>query len=288
MQLEVKDLKYVYGEGMPFETTALHGVSFSVAPGEFLAIIGHTGSGKSTLAEQIAGLIKPQGGSVFADGTDIQTAEGRALRKKIGMVFQYPEYQLFEEDVLTDVCFGPKNMGLSAEEQQSRAEAAIKLVGLDFERVKGKSPFSLSGGEKRRVAIAGVLAMEPEVLILDEPTAGLDPEGRNEILELIKRVREERHPSIILVSHDMEAVCSLADHVIVMNAGRLIMEGTPQEVFARGPELRSVGLAQPAPAELLEKLRGRGLPLPPAEELGPSALTAEGAAQLIKQFSHIH
>jgi energy-coupling factor transport system ATP-binding protein len=260
MQLEVKDLKYVYGEGMPFETTALHGVSFSVAPGEFLAIIGHTGSGKSTLAEQIAGLIKPQGGSVFADGTDIQTAEGRALRKKIGMVFQYPEYQLFEEDVLTDVCFGPKNMGLSAEEQQSRAEAAIKLVGLDFERVKGKSPFSLSGGEKRRVAIAGVLAMEPEVLILDEPTAGLDPKGHDDILDMIDRIKEDKSLSIVLVSHNMDDVAAYADKVIVMNAGTVVMEGTPEYVYCeRGSELKDIGLDLPAGPAFLERLREGGM-----------------------------
>ena len=178
-------------------------------------------------------------------------------------------------------------MGMDPEEQKTRAEAAIRLVGLDFDSVKDKSPFALSGGEKRRAAIAGVLAMEPEVLILDEPTAGLDPEGREDILRLIKHVRESRQLTIILVSHDMDAVCRFADHVLVMSSGRLIMEGTPREVFARGDELRSVGLAQPAPAELLEKLRGRGLPLPPLEELGPEAFTPEGAAKLIKQYVNI-
>ncbi len=295
MQIKVENLSKTFSPGMPYETRALSDINCEIGSGEFVAIIGHTGSGKTTLVQHIAGLVQPDSGRVVAtldDGTETVISEkGKAafaVRRRVGIVFQYPEYQLFEETVLKDVCFGPKNQGLDQEAQEARAKEALRLVGLDPDVVGESSPFELSGGQKRRVAIAGILAVEPELLILDEPTAGLDPEGRNEILELIKRVREERHPSIILVSHDMEAVCSLADHVIVMNAWRLIMEGTPQEVFARGPELRSVGLAQPAPAELLEKLRGRGLPLPPAEELGPSALTAEGAAQLIKQFSHIH
>lgn len=261
MQLEVKDLKYVYGEGMPFETTALHGVSFSVAPGEFLAIIGHTGSGKSTLAEQIAGLIKPQGGSVFADGTDIQTAEGRALRKKIGMVFQYPEYQLFEETCWKDIAFGPKNQGISGNELNARVRRAAGFVGIDDELLE-KSPFDLSGGQKRRVAIAGVIAMEPDVLILDEPTAGLDAAGRAGILENIRAYQQAQNAAVIMVSHSMEEVAALCSRLIVMNHGTVAMDGVPAEIFTHSAELTEMGLSVPQVTTVFRLLREKGLAVP--------------------------
>ena len=260
---------------MPFETVALHDVSFTVEDGEFVALIGHTGSGKSTLAEHVAGLLKPGSGSVLFDGEEISSS--REIRKKVGMVFQYPEYQLFEEDVISDVCFGPLNMGCTAEEAEERAEKALRLVGLDPAVFSAKSPFALSGGEKRRVAIAGVLAMEPAVLILDEPTAGLDPAGRDDILDLIKKIKEERKITIFLVSHDMDAVANMADRVLVMDAGALVLQGPPAEVFAQGPMLRSIGLELPSAARLTEKLRARGLNIPGSAV----PFTAEEAAEII-------
>ena len=275
MRIEVKNLTHIYSSGMPFETVALHDVSFTVESGEFAALIGHTGSGKSTLAEHIIGLLKPNSGEVLFDGVDI--ASSRELRKKVGMVFQYPEYQLFEEDVISDVCYGPKNLGFSEEEAKAKAFDALRLVGLDPEVFGAKSPFALSGGEKRRVAIAGVLAMEPSVLILDEPTAGLDPAGRNDILALIKKIKEEREITIFLVSHDMDAVANMADHVLVMDSGALVLEGSPAQVFAQGPMLRSIGLELPSAARLIEKLRARGLDIPGSA----SAFTADDAAKLI-------
>jgi len=247
MQIEVKNLTCIYQEGMPFETVAISDVSFVVPEGEFAAIIGHTGSGKTTLVQHIAGLVKPTSGEVIAD------------RKKIGIVFQYPEYQLFEETILKDVCFGPKNQGLSEEECMKRAKIALKLVGIDADEKGSMSPFGLSGGEKRRVAIAGVLATRPEVLILDEPTAGLDPKGHDDILKMIERIRTEYKMSIILVSHNMEDVANLADHVIVMDKGRLVMDGTPKQVFSNDIELKAMGLALPKGSEFVRKLESRGV-----------------------------
>ncbi len=246
MRIEVKNLTHIYSKGLPFETVALKDVSFVVQEGEFAAVIGHTGSGKTTLIQYIAGLIKPTSGEIVAD------------RKKIGIVFQYPEYQLFEETVIKDVCFGPKNMGFTQEECEQRAENALRLVGLDPEEKGGVSPFNLSGGEKRRVAIAGVLAMEPEVLILDEPTAGLDPVGHDNILDMIEKIRMEKNLSIILVSHNMDDVARLASHVLVMEKGRLVAEGSPHEVFAHAEFLKSIGLGIPSTLEFLNMLRVRG------------------------------
>jgi len=247
MQIEVKNLTCIYQEGMPFETVALSNVSFIVREGEFAAIIGHTGSGKTTLVQHIAGLLKPSSGEVVAD------------RKKIGIVFQYPEYQLFEETIIKDVCFGPKNLGLSEEECKVRAIEALKLVGIDAKEKGSLSPFGLSGGEKRRVAIAGVLAMKPEVLILDEPTAGLDPKGHDDILRMIEKIRKEEGISIILVSHNMDDVANLADHVIVMDKGRLVMDGTPKQVFSKDKELKAMGLGLPMGSEFIRNLESRGV-----------------------------
>ena len=263
MRIEVKNLSHVYSPGLPYETKALDNVNFSCEPGEFVGLIGHTGSGKSTLLQHLNGLLKPTSGQVLADGKDIneKSDEAKALRRRIGLVFQYPEYQLFEETVIKDVCFGPKNQGLSEEECIARAMKAIALVGLDPEEKKDVSPFMLSGGEKRRVAIAGVLAMEPEVLILDEPTAGLDPKGRRDILQMIETIRKTRSLTIILVSHNMDDVASMASHVLVMDKGCLAMDGTPQEVFSRGKELAAIGLSRPAAAEFAEMLVSRGIKL---------------------------
>ena len=250
MQIEVKNINYTYSEGMPFATKAVSDVSFVVPHGDFAAIIGHTGSGKTTLVQLLAGLLKPSSGEVFADF------------KKVGIVFQYPEYQLFEENVLKDVCFGPKNLGLSEEECIKRAKYALKLVGLDSEEKGNQSPFNLSGGEKRRVAIAGVLAMRPEVLILDEPAAGLDPKGHNEILEMISRIRREYQMTTIIVSHNMDDVASLASHVLVIDKGRLVMDASPKEVFSREKELKDMGLGLPSCTEFLHRLKEKGMDVP--------------------------
>ena len=261
MQIEVRNLGHVYSPGMPFETVALSDVSFTVNSGEFAAIIGHTGSGKSTLLMHLKGLLKPTSGGVFADGTDIteKSQTGRELRRKIGLVFQYPEYQLFEETVLKDVCFGPKNFGFSQEECENMAKDALQLVGMDPQTVSEKSPFELSGGEKRRVAIAGVLAMEPEVLILDEPTAGLDPSGHNEILDMIRRIKNDRGMTIILVTHSMDDAAELADRIIVMDKGRLSKNGSPREVFSDAEGLKAIGLDIPSCTNLLCRLKEGGL-----------------------------
>ena len=261
MRIEVRDLGYVYSEGMPFESVALEGVSFTVESGEFAAVIGHTGSGKSTLLMHLNGLMKPTHGQVLADGIDIneKTKEAREARRKVGLVFQYPEYQLFEETVLKDVCFGPKNYGFSPEECEAKAVEALKLVGIDPE-VKGSvSPFELSGGEKRRVAIAGVLAMEPQVLILDEPTAGLDPKGHRDILDMVGRIHRDRGLTILLVSHTMDDAARLADRILVLDKGHLAMDGTPKEVFSRREELHAIGLSAPSSSELLALLKEKGL-----------------------------
>ncbi len=282
MQINVKEISYVYSEGMPYETTALSSVSFTVSPGEFVALIGHTGSGKSTLAELLIGLLQPSKGCILADGVNIhdKTPEAKALRRRVGMVFQYPEYQLFEETVLKDVCFGPKNLGFSEEEQEVKALDAMRLVGLDPDEFAEKSPFSLSGGQKRRVAIAGVLAMEPEVLIMDEPTAGLDPQGRRDILSMVERIRSGRELTIFFITHDMDAAASLATRVLVMDGGRLALNGSPRDVFARREELAAMGLDLPAPARLLCRLKERGI------DIRTDALTADEAEQWLSEILH--
>lgn len=260
MSIKAVDLNFVYGGGTAFEQHALFDVNLEIEDGEFVGLIGHTGSGKSTLIQHLNGLIRASAGELYYNGENIysQGYDMKQLRSKVGLVFQYPEHQLFEVDVLTDVCFGPKNQGLSREEAEARAEKALEQVGLDPSYYK-QSPFELSGGQKRRVAIAGVLAMEPEVLILDEPTAGLDPRGRDEILDQIDRLHRERHMTIILVSHSMEDVARYADRLIVMNHGQKVFDGVPKEVFRHYRELETMGLAAPQITYLVHDLKARGI-----------------------------
>ncbi len=260
--LEVKNLHHIYSAGTPFEHAALENVSFSVERGEFIGVIGHTGSGKSTLIQHLNGLLKPTSGQILLDGTDIWQSKAvtRASRFRVGLVFQYPEYQLFEETVYKDIAFGPKNMGLSKEEIDRRVREAAGFVGITDQQLEA-SPFDLSGGQKRRVAIAGVIAMEPEILILDEPTAGLDPEGREEILRNIESYRQAKNATIMMVSHSMSDVARLAQRLLVMNDSRLAMDGTPRQVFARTQELLDMGLDIPEVTKLFLMLQQKGIPV---------------------------
>ena len=259
MSITVENLTYTYSKGMPNETRALEDVSFRLEPGEFAAIIGHTGSGKSTLVQQLNGLLRPDSGKITVGEVCITDPSTKMteVRRKVGLVFQYPEYQLFEETVAKDVAFGPKQVGMTGEKLDRVVADSIRLTGLDYEEVKERSPFELSGGQKRRVAIAGVLAMKPEILILDEPTAGLDPSAHRDVLDLIRRIHRQEDMTILLVSHNMGDIAELADRVLVMNRGRLVMNGTPAEVFARGEQLREMGLGQPPATEFMERLKER-------------------------------
>lgn len=258
--LEVKNLTYIYSVGTPFEHKALDDISFSVERGEFIGIIGHTGSGKSTLMQQLNGLLKPTSGTVLLDGQDIWSDKKltRQARFRVGLVFQYPEYQLFEETVYKDIAFGPKNMGLSPEEVDRRVREAAGFVGLTEQQLE-VSPFDLSGGQKRRVAIAGVIAMEPEVLILDEPTAGLDPMGRSEILGNIQSYRKAKNATIMMVSHSMEDVARLTDRLLVMNGSKLAMDAPPAQVFTHAEELTQMGLNIPQVTQVFLELKKLGL-----------------------------
>jgi len=260
MSIIIKNLNHVYDIGTPYETKALDNINLEIESGDFVAIIGHTGSGKSTLIQQLNGLIKPTSGDIVINdfkitGPKVKLSE---IRKKVGLVFQYPEYQLFEETVAKDVAFGPQNLGLSEAEIEKRVIEALDLVGLNYEEVKDKSPFELSGGQKRRVAIAGVLAMNPEILILDEPTAGLDPKGRDEILDQIKALHNKNKITVILVSHSMEDVARLASKLYVMSGGKLVLEGSPEEVFKDSEYLESIGLGVPQIVKLMKALRKKG------------------------------
>ena len=259
MSIKVENINYIYSEGTAFENYALKDINFEISDGSFVGIIGHTGSGKSTLIQQLNGLIKASTGKIYYKGQDIydENYKLKEHRQKVGLVFQYPEHQLFEIDVLSDVCFGPLNQGLSKEEAIERAKSALTLVGLDESFYK-KSPFELSGGQKRRVAIAGVLAMNPEVLILDEPTAGLDPKGREEILGKISELRKSRNITIILVSHSMEDVAKYADKILVLSKGELVLNGTPKEVFRHIDLLESIGLRAPEVSYIIRELREKG------------------------------
>ena len=270
--LKVENLEYVYSIGTPFEHKALDQVSFSVNRGEFIGIIGHTGSGKSTLMQHLNGLLKPTSGKVILDGKDIwaDKAATRQARFRVGLVFQYPEYQLFEESVYKDIAFGPKNMGLSAEEIDRRVREAAGFVGLTEEQLQ-VSPFDLSGGQKRRVAIAGVIAMEPEVLILDEPTAGLDPVGREDILANIQAYRKAKNATIMMVSHSMSDVARLTERLLVMNGSKLAMDGTPEQVFARAQELLEMGLDIPPVTRVFLRLQELGLDVEPVFTLEQAA-----------------
>lgn len=271
--LELKDLTYTYGEGTPFVKDAVKQVSLSIQKGEFVGIIGHTGSGKSTLIQMLNGLLKPSKGKVLLNGKDIwaEPKKIRAVRFQVGMVFQYPEHQLFEETVLRDISFGPKNMGLEEKEIHQRALQAAEFVGMKPELL-AKSPFELSGGEKRRAAIAGVIAMDPDVLILDEPTAGLDPHGRDVLLSQIKKYHKQRGNTILLVSHSMEDIARIADKILVMNGGQAAMFEETQRVFARGEELEQMGLRVPQITKIMAKLKQDGYPV-------ETVLTIEEAVQ---------
>lgn len=261
--LELKNICYTYGVGTPFEKKAVNDVSFSVNKGELIGIIGHTGSGKSTLVQMLNGLMKPTSGQVLLDGVDIwdKPKEIRKIRFKVGMVFQYPEYQLFEETVYKDIAFGPTNKGLSAEEIDKEVRRAARFTGLKDELLD-KSPFDLSGGEKRRAAIAGVIAMDPDVLVLDEPTAGLDPMGRDVLLSQIVRYHKERQNTVLLVSHSMEDIARVADRIVVMNKSKLVMFDETQKVYARGDELEKIGLRIPQITKIMSQLRKRGVDVP--------------------------
>ena len=263
MSVKVENLTHIYNEGLPHESVAVQDVSFSIEDGQIAGIIGHTGSGKSTLVQHLNGLIRPKTGSIYIDEQNICDGNTvmREIRKKVGLVFQYPEYQLFEETVFKDVAFGPKNIGLADEELEDRVREAIGLVGLDYEQIKDKSPFDLSGGQKRRVAIAGVIAMKPKVMILDEPTAGIDPKAHRDVLDMIIRIHEHEDNITVMVSHNMEDIASMCDKVIVMDRAHAVMEGTPEEVFARRAELKQMGLAAPPVTDLIDMLNDRGFKL---------------------------
>ena len=279
--IRVENLTHTYSAGTPFERSAVDGMTLDVMRGEFLGVIGHTGSGKSTLIQHLNGLLKPTAGRILLDGQDIweKPKEIRQVRFQVGLVFQYPEYQLFEETVYKDIAFGPGNMGLSKQEIDRRVRQAAAFVGLS-EDLLDKSPFELSGGQKRRVAIAGVIAMEPKVLVLDEPTAGLDPAGREKILQQLRRYHEEKGNTVVLVSHSMEEIAQNVDRIVVLKGGKCYMEGTPREVFARAEELESVGLDVPQVTKVAMALRRRGLEIDTAvytvEELKSALLRLKG------------
>lgn len=279
ISIEVRDLNYKYSAGTAFEQQALKDVSFQIEDGEFIGLIGHTGSGKSTLIQHLNGLLRAASGDILYQGTSIYS-EGyrmKELRSRVGLVFQYPEHQLFEADVFSDVCFGPKNLGLPREEVEKRARHALRLVGLE-EKYYKQSPFELSGGQKRRVAIAGVLAMRPQVMILDEPTAGLDPRGRDEILDQIERLNRQHGLTIILVSHSMEDVARYVDRLMVMDRGQKVFDGTPKEVFSHYKELEAIGLAAPQVTYMARELRERGV------DIDGTITTVEEAKDALLRF----
>lgn len=280
MSIALEHVNYIYSPGTAYEKRALNDISLEIGQGQFVGIIGHTGSGKSTLIQHLNGLMKATSGDILYDGQSIY-AEGydmRKLRSQVGLVFQYPEHQLFEVDVISDVCFGPKNQGLSEEESGKNAREALELVGFP-EKYYKQSPFELSGGQKRRVAIAGVLAMKPKVLILDEPTAGLDPKGRDEILDQIAKLHKETGMTVVLVSHSMEDVARYVDRIIVMNKGEKMLDSTPKEVFRHYKELEEVGLAAPQVTYVMHDLKDRGF------DVSPDATTIEEAAdEIMRSF----
>ena len=281
MTIDVKDLKYIYSSDMPGATTALDGVSFSVDGPCIIGIIGHTGSGKSTLLQHLNGLIKPTSGDIYIDGECITNGKKNLvdIRRNIGLVFQYPEYQLFEETVEKDVSFGPRNIGVEETETEDRVRRAIELVGLDYEDIREKSPFELSGGMKGRVAIAGVIAMEPKILMLDEPTAGLDPAAHRDILAMIKRMQKEMNMILFFVSHNMADVSDLSDRVIVMNEGKIAMDGTPTEVFSEREKLLGMGLSLPPAGRMGYELSER------VDSFNSEALTIDDLADDIRKYT---
>lgn len=264
MPIEVRHLTHTYSQGSAFQATAIMDVNLTIQDGEFIGVIGHTGSGKSTLVQHLNGLLTPTSGQVLIDGEDMNQkgVDRRRIRQKVGLVFQYPEYQLFEETIAKDIAFGPKNLGLSPEEVDRRVRRAMEWVHLDYDRYAQRSPFELSGGQMRRVAIAGVLAMESKVLILDEPTAGLDPRGRDRILDMVKQLHAQGGVTVIMVSHSMDDISRLATRLIVMNKGRLVADGTPRELFRQVGMMESVGLGVPQATKLCALLRKRGIDIP--------------------------
>ena len=281
--LETHNISFGYSHGTPFAITALDGVSFSLEKGETVAVIGHTGSGKSTLMQMLNGLLKPETGSVTFEGRDIHADKQmtRQIRFRVGLCFQYPEYQLFEETCFKDIAFGPRNMGLSEEEIRERVLESAKIVGLPEDLLE-KSPFDISGGQKRRCAIAGVMAMKPEVLILDEPTAGLDPRGRDAVFEMIRSYQQATDAAVVIVTHSMEDAAEFADRIVVMNKGRLVLDGTADEIFSSAEELMEMGLNVPASTRLINDLRSLGY------DLSRSVYTAQGAAEEIASFIRRH
>lgn len=280
MSIQVENLKHIYDKGLPTQSVALENISFRVDDGQLLGIIGHTGSGKSTLLQHLNGLLKPEEGAIIVGGVDITKPNVSMvdIRKRIGLVFQYPEYQLFEETVAKDVAFGPRNLGLNEEEIEERVKEAIELVGLDYEAIKDRSPFELSGGQKRRVAIAGVISMRPEVLILDEPTAGLDPKAHKDILAMVEEVHRRTGNITILVSHNMADIARLSDKILVIDSGRLVTLGTPKEVFSHRDELSRIGLDLPPITQMTEALRERGM------DIKETILSVEEAAEEIAKY----
>ncbi|MFR8743794.1 MAG: energy-coupling factor transporter ATPase [Peptoniphilus sp.] len=278
--IEINNLRHIYSPGLPFEKKAVDDISLKIEENEFIGLIGHTGSGKSTFIQHLNGLLKPSSGEIIIDGTRVDKSGSNLtdLRKKVGLVFQYPEYQLFEETIERDIAFGPRNLDISEEEVHERVKASMESVGLDYETYKDKSPFELSGGLKRRVAIAGVLAMEPKVLILDEPTAGLDPRGRDEILSEIKSIHENRKITVILVSHSMEDVAKIAERIIVFDKGKVFLDGEPREIFRNEDKLLGVGLGIPQITSLMRTLKKKGL------DINEDAITVEEAKESLKKY----
>ena len=278
--IEINNLTHIYSEGLPFEKKAVDDISLKVEENEFIGLIGHTGSGKSTFIQHLNGLLKPSSGEIVIDGTRVDKSGANLtdLRKKVGLVFQYPEYQLFEETIERDIAFGPKNLDISEEEVQERVKSSMESVGLDYETYKDKSPFELSGGLKRRVAIAGVLAMEPKVLILDEPTAGLDPRGRDEILSEIKSIHEKRKMTVILVSHSMEDVAKIAERIVVLDKGKVFLDGEPRDIFREEDKLLGVGLGIPQITSLMRTLKKKSL------DINEDAITVEEAKESLKKY----
>lgn len=279
MSIKIKNLTHIYNEGMPFEKMALNDINIEINTGEFVGIIGHTGSGKSTLIQMFNGLLKPTKGEVLVNNENINgdKVNKKEIRQKVGLVFQYPEYQLFEMTIKDDVAFGPKNLGLSKEEVEARVKYALEAVGLD-ESYYEKSPFELSGGQKRRVAIAGVLAMKPEILILDEPTAGLDPKGRNELFEQLQKMHKELGLTIVLISHSMEDVARYVEKLFVLYKGKIAYQGTPREVFANGKKLEEIGLGMPQIRYVMEALKEKGM------NVSEDVLTVEEAASQLIEY----
>ncbi|WP_409229017.1 energy-coupling factor transporter ATPase [Gudongella sp. SC589] len=280
MIIELKDVDYIYNPGTPFEKKALDKINLQVEEGEFIGLIGHTGSGKSTLVQHLNGLMKPTKGSIIIDGEDLSSKDTKmkSVRQKVGLVFQYPEHQLFEETIYKDIAFGPKNLGLSDEEVDKRVRDAMELVGLEFEELKERSPFELSGGQKRRVAIAGVIAMKPKVLILDEPTAGLDPKGRDDILDEIRKIYDKENITIILVSHSMEDIARLVNRIFVMHKGKVALDGPTREVFSKTDELEEMGLGVPQITKFMKAFKGRG------NKVKDDVLTIEEAKEEILNY----